>query len=188
MFWEKKEKEKGLPDLPRAPARPSIPPKEYSLLKSEDELEDEEVHELPSFPDSPMQRGFSQSVIKDAVANEEVKENSPLYRQTTHPSYKFVEMEEWTPQERTKIPSAPVSMPGKRDNKPIFVRIDKFQLARNSLETVKTKLSEIEELLKTIREVKAKEDAELSSWESEMENVKSRVQNVLNDIFERAEN
>lgn len=187
MFWEKKEKEKGLPDLPRPPARPMLPPRDFSLVKDDDESNEADIHELPSFPDSPMQRGFSQSAIKDAVANEEVKDTAPLYRPTApaHPNYKFVEMDEWQPQERTQ--RTPTSISSKRDNKPIFVRIDKFQLARNSLEAVKGKLGEIEELLKTIRDVKAKEDAELSSWESEMENVKARVQNVLNDIFERAE-
>ncbi len=183
MFWERKEKDKGLPDLPRPPVRPSLPLRDMPQMRDISE-EDDEIHELPSFPDSPMRKGFSQSAIKDAVANEEIKDETPLYKPTPQGNYKFIEMNEWHAPEKTER----MAMPARRDNKPIFVRIDKFQLARNSLETVKIKLSEIEELLKTIRDVKAKEDAELSSWESEMENVKSRVQTVLNDIFERAEN
>jgi hypothetical protein len=69
-------------------------------------------------------------------------------------------------------------------NKPIFVKVDKFRNARESLETVKDKLSEIDELLKMIREVKLKEDRELSSWEKEMENIKARISHVTTEIFE----
>lgn len=177
MFWEKKEKEKGLPDLPRPPTRTTLP-QGYPPMHEE---EDDKIHGLPAFPDSPMQRGFSQSAIKDAVANEDIRDELPDFKQA--PKYNLVEMEEWNAQNRIAQPTPSA----RRENKPIFVRVDKFQLARNSLETVKVKLSEIEDLLKTIRDVKTKEDAELSSWESEMENIKSRVQSVLNDIFERAE-
>lgn len=180
MFWEKKEKEKGLPDLPRPPVRSTLPQGYPSMQEEED---DDEIHNLPAFPDSPMQRGFSQSAIKDAVANEDIKDEIPEYK-PSHSKYNLVEMEEWNAQNRITQSPPPAS---RRENKPIFVRIDKFQLARNSLDTVKVKLTEIEDLLKTIRDVKTKEDAELSSWESEMENIKSRVQSVLNDIFERAE-
>lgn len=189
MFWEKKEKGAGLPDLPRP--RPISPPAmmDRSTIKDEfDEDEDvEDVHELPAFPDSPMHKGFSQSAIKDAVSNEDVKEEShESWKTEPKPTYKLREIEEWTPvQPIQRMPSPPQNM--RRDTKPIFVRIDKFQLARSSLETVKAKLSDIELLLKTIREVKAKEDSELSAWESEMDNVKSRVQNVINDIFEKSE-
>lgn len=157
-----------------------IQSKDYGLAK--EDIDDDEIHELPSFPDSPMHRGFSQSAIKDAVANDDVKEDQEV-RMPAHNPYKVVEMEEWAPANKSQP-----RLVGKRENKPIFVRVDKFQLARNSLETVKFKLNEIEELLKTIRDVKAKEDTELSSWESDLENIKSRVQNVLNDIFERTEN
>ena len=184
MFWEKKKKEDGLPDLPRPPARPSLPQRDFMPI--EDDFEDEKIHELPSFPDSPMQKGFSQSAIKEAVANEEIKEEDRI------PDLKMPLFEEHKriggAEENYSGQAAHTLYPaGKRESKPIFVRIDKFQLARNSLETVKEKLAEIEDLLKTIRDVKAKEDVELSSWEAEMENAKSRVQNVLNDIFERAE-
>lgn len=186
MFWEKKEKDRGLPDLPRPPARPTLPPRDFSLMQGDDE-DSEEIHGLPSFPDSPMQKGFSQSAIKEAVSHEEIKDE-PLYKPTnsSQPGYKFVEMGEWKPQDR--MPRETMHPAARRDAKPIFVRLDKFQLARNSLETVKVKLNEIEDLLKTIRDVKSKEDAELSSWESEMENIKARVQTVLNEIFEHTEN
>lgn len=188
MFWEKKEKDKGLPDLPRPHAMQPPVLRDRSFEKDDFE-EDDEIHELPSFPDSPMQRGFSQSAIKDAVANEDIEDAQEMSDWKPEvKERKQLAIEEWSA--RPSFPRAPpiTPMPERRDSKPIFVRVDKFQLARASLENVKVKLGEIEELLKTIREVKAKEDAELSSWESEMENIKSRVQNVITDIFERVDN
>ena len=82
----------------------------------------------------------------------------------------------------------PISLPPRstpRENKPIFVRVDKYQIALNALDNVKVKLNEIEVLLKQIREVKAKEDQELSSWETEMETIKARIQTVMTELFDR---
>ena len=54
MFWNKK-KNRGLPDLPTPQV---ISPK---IQKKE------EISSLPSFPDAPSKKGFSQEVIKDAI-------------------------------------------------------------------------------------------------------------------------
>ena len=133
---------------------------------------------------------------------------------TQEKPYKVIEMEEWHPQENqitqpispvahpkplpielhetpSLIPPTPAThteSPNKHPhhNKPIFVKIDKFRSARESLEIVKEKLTEIDELLKMIREVKLKEDRELSAWEKEMENIKSRINDVAVDIFENS--
>lgn len=126
--------------------------------------------------------------------------------------YKVVEMEEWKPEKPQKPkeipqepqipipplddlppdvvpghkkyepPPAPKPMPVAKD-RPIFVRIDNFKSARDSLDIVIDKLTEVEELLRMIREVKRKEDTELSIWESEMENIKARIGFVSDEIF-----
>ncbi len=184
MFWEKRKKEVTLPDLPISPES-RLPPR-FDSSRIPDELDEAEVHELPSFPDSPMQQGFSQSAIKEAVTNEDADETFPELkrpnREISSSGYKVVEMSDWS----KPLPLRP-SPPSVKENKPIFVRIDKFQLARASLETVKLKLGEIESLLKQIRDVKAKEDQELSSWETELENIKSRIQSITSDIFDKTE-
>ena len=163
----------------------------------QDSLEDN-VHDLPSFPDSPMQKGFSQSAIKDAVENEEISEPEEEHIKTTELSepvsssrYTVMEMDNWSP---TKPASFPVSRPMHPQapsrhlpDKPVFVRLDKFQTARNSLNSVREKLDEAEELLRKIREVKQREDQELVLWEKEMETIKARIKNVLAEIFERTE-
>jgi predicted ribosome quality control (RQC) complex YloA/Tae2 family protein len=57
MFWNKKE-EDSLPDIPMS-----------RNTKISKDLEAENKS-LPSFPDSPMDKGFSQSAIKEAVSGE----------------------------------------------------------------------------------------------------------------------
>ena len=175
MFWDKRKKSEGLPDLP-APqiAIRDQPVHPQFLADSEDE--ESQPHELPSFPDSPMHRGFSQSAIKEAVTNKDIRYENEENK------YKSVEIPEYT-----GVLPAPPSIQKTRENKPIFVRIDKFQVARSSLDIVKEKLTEIEDLLKQIREVKAKEDAELSAWEAELENIKAHIHNVTTEIFDKAE-
>lgn len=198
MFWSKKKKNRGLPDLPAAPkAIPSMKDFNHSPPGLSKEKQEEEIHGLPSFPDSPTQKGFSQSAIKDAVSTPDAEEELPkIPAFPEEREHKLIEMEEWKPKKQIepmkdlqpslRLAPAPALPPPKRiiENKPIFVRLDKFQAARDSLNTVKGQLGEIEELLKNIREVKLREDHELSAWEREIETIKARIDNVNSQIFD----
>lgn len=53
MFWDKKTKGERLPDLPSSTAR-----FQQSMIENDYQEAPAEVHELPSFPDSPMQKGL----------------------------------------------------------------------------------------------------------------------------------
>lgn len=73
MLWGKKEDKRLLPDLPplRSP-QTGIKMEGYEDTHLEENEEDEnlnEKHELPSFPDSLNNKGFSQAAIKDAVSS-----------------------------------------------------------------------------------------------------------------------
>lgn len=188
MFWDKKKT--SLPDLPRSPML-SAPP-------MMDNYQDDMSNELPSFPDSPMQKGFSQSAIKEAVSNESQEENSEMAENQDYDAntaeYPGNNMQEWSPSPMPmavpQIPMPPrsVSPRGRQsDGRPVYIRLDKFQTARSSLENVKTKLVEIEDLLKKIRDVKAQEDQELTAWESDLESVKHRLETIMTDVFDRGE-
>jgi hypothetical protein len=186
-MFGKKKKEEGLPDLPSYPrVIPSM--KDYSPeeFKSSIKEEREELHELPSFPDTPMKKGFSQTAIKDAVENEEenLKEVSipklpSEYNLPKLPHSKIIEMDEWNPtKENTTAHLSP--------QKPIFIRLDKFKDAEESLQLMKEKLGEMDEILKNIREVNNKENEELSKWEIETEKIKARINSIVSGIFENA--
>ena len=157
---------------------------------------DQEIHNLPSFPDSPMKKGFSQSIIKDTIETGDTKEdlpeipgfkgeriikNEPMRQKVVRPQ--IIEMEEWKPS-RFPESTTEIETPKLSPHKQVFVKLEKFQSARRSIETVRTKLEEIDELLQTIREVKQKEDQEISIWEKEIENIKSRISSISSEIFD----
>lgn len=213
MFW-KKEDSKSLPDLPQANMPPMIrsdmqrfplpvSKDDKELSEEEDNLQDR--HNLPSFPDSPMNKGFSQAAIKDAINTEEADEVS-----LPAANFKTIEMEEWNPSQTSyrnisssltedtgqsipsfepsitrEIPPAMQQFQRQSKDKDIFVKIDKFLSARRALDETKNKLESIDELLKKIREIKLREEQELSYWEKELATVKSRVKELTENIFEK---
>lgn len=204
MFFEKKEDNRKLPDLPapRYPARSQG----FGVREEEDNI-------LPAFPDSPSGNKFSEAAIKDAVGSEESKIGLPPSQDGEEGS-SLVEMEEWEPShlksdnsnfpieaehnesyhEKARIEPPPVSRHAvrERENKvpvpsDVFVKIDKFHSARRALGEIKGKLSDIDELIKKIRETKIREEQELANWEKDVMHIKSRVENVNENIFEKVD-
>jgi len=208
MLFRKKE-EKTLPDLPPSPfdARPGAIPS----LEA-----DTEEKALPSFPASETYDRFSEAAIKGAVgeAEEELPEfpemNTAAVRSNT------MEMEEWTPSNmpvqsptaispleeeenlQPEIPSrarramprivrSAVEQTSSSQLSDVFVKLDKFHLARRTLHDVSSKLEEMDELIKKIRETKLREERELSAWEKDIVHIKSRVKDVNENIFEKVE-
>ncbi len=218
MFWNKK-KSKGLPDLPS----PGIPSPKGSNNSS--------VGALPAFPDAPSQKGFSQSMIKEAVEPEEIisphlekatgpkkvtkeigdktelppipgslvtKKPIPLKEHhkeksiITSPKKEIVESKineigEWKPQEFKSMENPETFSKKPMGKNLVFVRLDKFNDARESLEEIKGKLEEIDEMLKTLKDVKVKEEEELTNWEKEMMELKVHLNSLMSDVFEDAE-
>ena len=196
MFWNKKKKS-GLPDLP-------IPKVENSEINKK-----EEISTLPSFPDTPSKKGFSQSVIKDAVEPEEnshfpipenkksltkeisghgelpeipgIPEDKKVNLSPNKPDKKSKEIDEWKP---SKINDSEKKIIEKGQ---VFVKLDKFNEAKDSLDEMKFKLDEIDELLKTLKDVKSKEEKELTDWEKEMDELKARLGSLTKDVFENIE-
>ena len=178
MFWDKKDSK--LPDLPPSQTKPNF----------NNSVDDSEPHELPSFPDSPTQKGFSQTAIKDAIEPE---------HQNTQLSTK--EMEEWSP----KIPEAPAeentisppsfpkssfeehftSSQNTNSQKDIYVKLDKFTAAKKAISQIKQDLKDMDELLRRIRETKMREEQELSGWEKEIYSIKERIDKITENIFKK---
>lgn len=218
MFWNKKEDKKSLPDLPpyRSPTivikqggRTNFMPTGEEAKDIFGESEGIQKHELPSFPDSLNEKGFSQAAIKDAIGSEEesaLPEFPMSGASGAGRQFKTMEMEEWTPSikgtEGMPAPpmresigarlSEPPSFGGRgmgsiNKNADIFVKLEKFYSARKSLIDAQQKLADIDELLKRIRETKMKEEQELNQWENEVMSVKARMNEITTNIFEKVD-
>ncbi|MDO8460462.1 MAG: hypothetical protein Q7S74_05100 [Nanoarchaeota archaeon] len=211
MFWSKKESVKNLPDFPpiRTPLSTLVPRPPVEMW------DQGEFHSLPSFPDSPKHNQFSQAVIKDAVnAREESQEGNEFPDDNMKSkSFKVMEMGGWnsTPElggnssmmsneaeylpvqsvskgsVRVQEETSKFSRPPQSRGSEIFVKIDKFHSAKRALGDIKSKVEEIDEIIKKIRETKLREEQELAAWEKDILHVKTRLKDVTENIFERVD-
>jgi hypothetical protein len=75
--------------------------------------------------------------------------------------------------------------PQEKKAEPVFIRLDKFETTIEAFEEIKAKIIEIEDLLKKIKEVKTKEEEELVSWEKEIQVIKTRIDSIDKNIFNK---
>ena len=68
---------------------------------------------------------------------------------------------------------------------PVFVRLDKFQMTIQTFEEIKAKIEEIENVLRKTSEIKIKEEQELSEWEREIQVIKSRIELIDRNVFNK---
>lgn len=68
---------------------------------------------------------------------------------------------------------------------PIFVRIDKFQVAQKNFEQIKDRVKEMESVLEKIKEIKIKEETELKGWTEDVEKIKSQLSEIDSGIFDQ---
>lgn len=208
MFWNKKDNKDELPDLPplKTPLKPAFDiPKPEALQNTQipqnsdedDDSEPQEHHGLPSFPDSPLQKGFAQTAIKDAISQSHV-ETPETEMPLEASSIKTMEMDmPEMPSSPSIKPQHPFTLeeppersyvaPRKPTLKPqqeIFVKLDKFNTSYRAITQIAKKVDEMDNALRKIREIKLREEQELAAWEKELSSLKSRLQEVSDTLFE----
>lgn len=65
----------------------------------------------------------------------------------------------------------------------LFIQLDNFEKTIATFDEVKLKISEIESLLKSIKEVKKKEEEKLMSWERELVQIKHNLDEIDRNFF-----
>jgi len=194
LFFGKKDEKKGLPELPPSNMQNfPINPKPIPSFDSKSLTDDLERHALPTFPDSPSSKGFSQTAIKDAISSDKYSESdlqpmTPKAIPRAPPSIQKLADTDYEDEDEEvkldmKTPSFSSST-NKEEN--VFVRLDKFHSARRALNETKTRLEDIDSLLRKIREIKQREEQELSAWEKEVSELKAKIQSIRENIFDRA--
>jgi len=165
-----------LPKLPSILEKNPLP----ELPQKEEESNEKE---LPSFPESDFGRDFSQEAIKSAI----LPKSPPIRERMTIelPSQEFQKSES-NYGEFKEEPLEPISRLSKKAE-PVYIRIDKFKSAITNFEEIRSKIIEIDRLLKSIQEQKRKEDEELRAWETDIELIKTRVEAIDKNIFSKIE-
>ncbi|MEM4270787.1 MAG: hypothetical protein QXO70_01680 [Candidatus Pacearchaeota archaeon] len=73
--------------------------------------------------------------------------------------------------------------PKEEAGRPIFVRIDKYNKAISDLEYIKKEIAILEGLIKDLKEIKSKEENELREWQAELEEIRTRLSSLDENLF-----
>ncbi len=85
-----------------------------------------------------------------------------------------------------KPPTLPIEKPKTifTEEKPIYIKIDKYKSAIKTLEEIKSKLIEAEKILNNLRKLKNEENEEFENWRSDIEEIKEKLLSVDKNLFE----
>jgi hypothetical protein len=202
LFGKKDKKEEvkknfsGVPELPELPKLPELPP------MSEFSYEEDHLPQLPTFPNNSLGNKFSQNTIKEAVSGKKEEEEvfdaedfpevkgmmqKPLQRHAIEDSDEYEESISTQPKSKEVSQNFVMRNYMTKKAEPVFIRIDKFEDSMKIFQDKKSQISEIEELIKNTKDIKAKEEEELSSWETEIQTIKNKIEKVDQDIFSKIE-
>lgn len=70
------------------------------------------------------------------------------------------------------------------EEKAIFVKVEKYKEAIDTLEIIKEKLKTANAVLNELRELKHKEEAEIEEWQNTINDIKEKLTLVDNNLFE----
>lgn len=195
-----KEVKKSISSVPELSELPKLPDFPYM-----DESSDEEgpLPQLPRFPNNSLGNKFSQNTIKEAISGKKEEEEvfdaedfseeekrmmqKPLQRSSMEDSEEYETGISMKPKLREISQNFVEKNYMTKKTEPVFIRIDKFEESMKIFHDIKTQISEIENLIKMTKEVKAKEEEELTSWQNEIQSIKDQIEKVNQDIFSKIE-
>lgn len=206
LFKKKKEAEievRG--EIPRLPELPDLPelPRISGIMDSK-----QEIHDLPSLPSENI-GDIDNSLVKAAVSDS-MREGStkeiifkPRTREISEREFNKKSIADISTKEiafkpreeaiesnhRFIVPeltrSELVRERRAEEKGPLFIQIDKFEHALENFNEIKKRVNDIADMLKEVREIKQREDAELVEWEREIETIKSRIDGLDSEIFKK---
>jgi hypothetical protein len=193
-FLKKEKKETGkkiseekileLPELPELPPLPKTIETLPSVSKGKTEIKNE-LPPLPSFPKTLIGEQISRDIAKRAV--EEPSGFSKAEKSLTRELSEKEPVETIRPADTIKPRKAVKEIKPDIKIGPVFVRIDKYRQALAFFQEIKKKILEIENLLRNIKEIKTREEAELQEWEQEIEEAKAKLDKIDETIFKKLE-
>jgi hypothetical protein len=177
-LFKKKENKEEIPSLPELPKLPDLP------NWKGDEFSNEKISQLPSFPNGSLGNKFSQDTIKKAVTGEKEEGGNEADESAME---EIQMMQKPSVQENQEHETYGFAKPKIREAEPIFIRMDRFEEGSRTFENVKRQVFEIEKMLRNIKEIKEKEEAELKEWEIELKQIKEKIEQVDSKIFSKLE-
>ena len=179
-----KNKEEEVPSLPALPAENELVlPSKNDLPEVPTGLPEIETTELPALP--YIEPKGTYPVITQPITPAQGMQKSHFdlrkpIKPLSPPETPIINEFEPEPE--------PINRPRKTTTKPsepIYIRLDKFETTVETFEEIKNKIIEIEELLQKTKEIKQKEEQELTEWEREIQMIKTRIETIDKNIFNK---
>ena len=85
------------------------------------------------------------------------------------------------------IVSAQVSRPSylsTGEEKPLFIKVDRYKEALRAIDSLKAKITEAENVLRTLEDIREDESRKLESWKSEIQSLKDKLLTIDQSLFE----
>lgn len=70
------------------------------------------------------------------------------------------------------------------EQKPIYIKIEKYKAAMKTLAEIKARLTEAEKILNNLQKIKNEEDQEFENWRNDIEQIKQKLLSVDEKLFE----
>ncbi|PIN88531.1 hypothetical protein COU61_04520 [Candidatus Pacearchaeota archaeon CG10_big_fil_rev_8_21_14_0_10_35_13] len=200
LFSKKKEVANDTESLSQLPELPRLP-------RTTSSTADRSFNNLPSLPLTGGESRWGMQAVKEAVKDDDDSSMSfeePMVEGMMQSRYDsngkgFVGTDERMPMVRETqrqptpnihqqtYPNIPriTQQETRKSNEPLFVRIDKYELAMQNFETIKQKVEEVEQLLGEIKEIRIKEDKEFKDWEEDVYSIKTKLETIDKIIFNK---
>ena len=184
---------KDIPELPRLPKLPGLP--------DESEFETA-LPQLPEYSADFSEDKFSKNIkdfqkpknfLKEAVSGkkEEMLEADEFVREQMMPEHLEIKPNKlefpYKTENQKNFELKSWQEPKTKKTGQVFIKIDKFEESLKIFELTKNKIAEMEKMLEDIKELKEKEEKELSYWMAEIQTIKNQTEKVERDIFSKLE-
>ncbi len=87
--------------------------------------------------------------------------------------------------EETKPITKEINPNAPQRDEPFFVRIDKFNQAKDNFEDISRKLNDLDKLIEKMDELKVKENKEIEDFKKDTESIKQTLTQVDKEIFSK---
>ena len=160
---------------------------------SKDKDKREEIPELPTLnkgfnnfptfadlPEVPQKQEFK------ALPQLKQEKQEPIRQAIQHNSPSIIDSRPRTrPLDLPPDPPEYTATELKKAKDPIYIRLDKFESTFGSFKEVKEKIKQVEEYLLKLKDLKEKEGEELEEWEKELQLIKTRIESIDREIFDK---
>jgi hypothetical protein len=161
------------------PKLPNFNNNSLDLPRLEEIPRPKEISQLPSFPSDRLSEKFSQNTIKHAITGQKKGDEGGRYVEEYEESlpmtHEPLEQHISKPQKSKEVKT--------REVEPLFIRIDKFEESLKIFEKTQEQIKELGQLLEDTIELKTIESQELSTWETELQELKSKIDKVDKDLL-----